>query len=140
MHLERSGDGDATDEGNRTALQTIEKRLEAYGTLLNFLQSSKSRGKNFDKNSENKPHLLIIPQDRDKLLEIFQKYRYLFSLKLIETFQNLIKNDKDLYLASRTREDDWYQLFDLLEMEQIVQTEFQNLQSEHRHLTGYSME
>lgn len=125
---------------NNAKLQTIEKRLEAYGTLLNFLQSSKSRGNNFGKNSENKSHLLIIPQDRDKLLETFQKYRYLFSLKLIENFQNLIKNDKELYLASKTQEDDWYQLFDLSEMEQIAQTEFQNLQSEHQDLTGYSME
>ena len=129
---------------NNAKLQTIEKRLEAYGTLLNFLQSSKSRGSNFgtvpEVDSEKKSHLLIIPQDRDKLLEIFQKYRYLFSLKLIENFQNLIKNDKELYLASKTQEDDWYQLFDLSEMEQISQTEFQNLQSEHQNLTGYSME
>lgn len=119
-------------------LETIEKRLEAYGTLLNFLQSSKSRSRHYSKDSENQ-YLLIIPQDRDNFLGIFQKYRYLFSSKLIETFQQVIDNDTNLYLSPKTQQNDWYQLFDLSAMEQTVQAEFQELQNEHKNLTGYSI-
>jgi len=118
-----------------TKKELMEKRLEAYGSLLNFLEASEIRGKRWNKEETGgKNHLLIFPGDGNEFTKIFSQNRHLYSLEIIKKYQQVLKED-ETYLFSKKPwgqdEKGWYELFDLKDIHQLIEKEFNSLKDEY---------
>jgi len=123
-------------------LRIIEKRLQAYGTLLSFLEESLRRGINWNK---DKPlHSMQKPEGTTQFRKIFADYNYLFSQKLNDEFYNKIESDTRYGLVSKASTESHISSsqfsMDLHEMHEITKNDFKELKCIFNELTDYEYE
>jgi hypothetical protein len=132
----------------------LEKRLEAYGTLLVILQSCARKGlrqttgfadmtgseDQVDLAIETKKghlHLLENPRDADALQSLFEKSSYLMSKELRNEWLTFVR--KDEYFAhfdSHHAEKGGLLRADLWQMQRIAQADYDGMQTEYDKLMG----
>jgi len=123
---------------------SMEKRLFAYGSLVNFLQEAEKRGKNFIKaDSPNKKYLLLFPGDETEFHKIFQGNHYLFSPATRDQYLEILQNDDDLMFSKKKWKKDqssWYEVFDFSDLHQLAEDEYNDIKIDYEELIGYKLD
>lgn len=131
---------------NESKFQMVEKRLAAYGSLLNFLRVCEKRAKGWGKGNLKHTHALEMPNGPSEFREIFHKNYYLFSEKVNEAYHTIIELDEDLELAPKkealpdtpnTRMTDMPLSLNLKELQNIVENDYNKLKEESSKLSGH---
>ena len=121
-------------------LSTLEKQLETYGTLLNFLHSTNEKAKRQNLSDTRKEkHLLEIPYDADKFRQIFSDKRYLLSDKIVAEYLKVEKEDQYFALSRKPKENQTSLLCNLTDMQKYVEEGYSNLRTKFKDLTGYEL-
>jgi hypothetical protein len=74
---------------------------------------------------------LEIPHDADKLEEIFEKYRYLLSEKLLERYLQYMREDTYFALYQARKSGQQLVFVNLKDMQSIVEKDYETLRKEY---------
>lgn len=135
--------------GNDLKFQIVDKRLAAYGSLQNFLQSAERRAKGWGGKDFKDSHVLEMPNGPEELREIFGKNYYLYSQNVNAEYHKIIEEDKDLKLAPKRQTEpeqshisitDMPLSLKLTELQEMVKKEYSMLKNEFFELSGHKYE
>lgn len=131
---------------NNTKFQIVEKRLAAYGSLVNFLKSAEKRAKGWGASDKTMSHALEMPNGPEELKELFRRNYHLYSEKVNELYHQIVESDKDLELAPKRealpdkpnlRMTDMPLSLKLTELQTAAVENYQELKNEFLVLTGH---
>jgi hypothetical protein len=120
-------------------LATMDKQLEAYGSLLTILHAceGKATRQQINENTEF-THLLEVPKDSENLRSLIMVKRYLLSEKIVDEYLKMEKGDTYFALTPKEGKSSTL-LINLREMQDIVEYHFISLKDDYKKLTGYEL-
>lgn len=113
--------------------EELNKKLEAYGSLIIFLNAAKKRGEHW--NLEKYPYSTVRPEGTTKFQDVFEKNYHLFSTELIQEYLAIIGKDKHFRLVEKPKEKEYttshHFSMNLTKKHEIANREFQKLKKEY---------
>src|SRR3989442_12969470 len=89
-------------------LATLREQLQAYSELMGLLQYGKQKVKRQNLGEKHyKTHLFSVPDDSDKLREIFRTKRHLFSTNIVEQYLKIERDDTFFLLDTKKPDQNW---------------------------------
>ena len=126
--------------------ETLLKQIQAYGELLNFLDSSEARRKVWKREikqvTNDHTHLFLLPGHEIQFNKIFRENMGYYSSEIIELFTNFVENDTNFDFAEKKwkqEQSSWYQGVNLSDLHNQVRGKFGELRKEYQELTGHSI-
>jgi len=124
----------------------LEKQIQAYGELLNFLDSSEARRKAWKREiqqvTDDHTHLFLLPGHEIQFNKIFRENMGYYSSEIIELFTNFVENDTNFDFAEKKwkqEQSSWYHGVNLSDLHNQVRGKFGELRKEYQELTGHSI-
>lgn len=122
-------------------LDILDKRLQAYGVLISFLKTAKTRGENWNHNKGR--HSLVKDNGTLEFQQIFQNNYYLFTSNLNDEYIKAIKSDTKFGLTTKPSKYDYVTTshfsLDLSTMQKLAEGDYEKLLTEYERLTGYEL-
>ena len=125
--------------------QTLLKQIEAYGELLNFLNSAEARRRACERLitqvKETDTHLFVLPGHEIQFNQIFRKNMGFYSEEVIRLHTSFIEHDTDYDFAEKRwkeNQSSWYQGVNLSELHKVVRRNFDELRKQYEDMTSYN--
>lgn len=126
------------EQKRKLQIERLEKQFISYGELLTILTMAKMVGIDHRLCKESKkPYILSVPEEENRLREIFAKSKYLFTPRLWDEYSQYEKNKQSMQgTLPATNISHSFSLIDLTAMETIAQSEYDKVKTAYEEITN----
>lgn len=125
--------------------ETLLKEIEAYGELLNFLDSAEARRKAWKSTTiqvkQDDTHLFLLPGHEIQFNKIFRDNMSFLSNEIIQLYNTFVESDSEYDFAEKRwnpNQNSWYQGLNLSQMHELVRKQFINLRKQYEKNTSFT--
>mgnify|MGYP005856551417 CR=1 FL=1 len=125
-------------------VEYLEKSLHAYGTLITILESMTAKRQRVSsklnpQKSEEYSHQMENPFDYQRLVDIIEKNKYLFSTAILEKWYKVLEQDKYFHIHTSMKKGSGLLLVDFRELQNCATREYSDLKIQYQNITGISI-